>query len=222
MKIKFELICIIFITGLIVWFCSPSSQYKITLELSTPTKIDLSSYQEIILTSFRIDTTIKDIDFNKELIGFFSAEFKNNFEGDISEKKITWNEKNLIRDQQFWQTLTNTEIKAVFFTGQINFKQELRKAILGETRFRGASDFPGQERKLAERLFFTLNLDLYLIETQAGTIIYQKNFKESKGYKNIRQTPDFAFYNLLEIVKTKLFRDIIAHKKVEERYLILN
>ncbi len=216
MKKKINLIFILFF--LIYCSCESISQYKLMIEIPTPTKIDLSSYNKIIFTSFKIESEIKEINFNKEIFNFFSSEIEREFKGKILFKEIDWSQKNIIENKEYWKTLlNNSKTKKLFFTGKLNFKKELRKALLEEQA--PATPFP--ERKLISRLFFTLNLDLYLIDSNTGEIIYEKDFKESRGYKNINQKPNYAFFDILEEVKNKLFREIISHKKREERFLII-
>jgi hypothetical protein len=161
---------------------------------------------------------LKNLDFNKEIFNFFSPEIKNEFKGDISFMEINWDKENIIEDKKYWKNLLNKDEKTLIFTGNLNFKRELRKALLEETQHPTAIE----ERKLASRLFFILNLNLYFIDATSGEVVYKKNFKESKGYKNINQKSTYALFELFEEIKTKLFREIITHKKKEERYLILN
>ncbi len=203
---------------LIYCSCQSVTQYKVSIEIQSPIKIDLPSYEEIIFTSFKVNSEIKEINFNKEIFNFFSPEIKKEFEGKILFKEIKWNKENLHEDKDFWKALVNNKNKKLFFTGKLNFKKELRKALLEE---RKPQTTPFLERKLASRLFFILNLNLYLIDSNTGEIIYQKDFKESKAYKNINQKSNYAFFDILEEIKNKLFKEIISHKKREERYLIM-
>ncbi|MCP2519277.1 hypothetical protein NLD30_02390 [SCandidatus Aminicenantes bacterium Aminicenantia_JdfR_composite] len=213
-KIKF-LFILLFLSYL---SCQSVTQYKIKVEIPTPTKIDLSAYKGIIFTTFEINSEIKEIDFSKEIFNFFSPEIEREFKGEITFKEIKWDRENLIEDKDFWKKLSGDKNKKILFTGKLNFRRELRKALLEERR---PLTSPFIERKLASRLFFILNLNLYLIDSSNGEIIYQKEFKETKRYENINQKASYAFIDILEEIKNKLFREIISHKKREERYLIL-
>ena len=184
------------------------------------TVLNLNQFEEIILTNFWIKKQTKDINLSQEIIDYFHFALEKNFKGKITSKEIPFSQDNIFNNPSFWKETNLSSKKALFFTGIASYGEEVRKAILEERRSdRFESPFPA-EKKLVERKFYNLNLDIYLIDSQSGEIVYKRSFKESRGYRNPNQTAYFAFFDLIQNVKNKLFRNILGGKIIEERYLI--
>ena len=104
-------------------------------------------------------------------------------------------------------------------TGSAEYTEETRKALLKKAKKRYEDPFPSQSR-LEERKFFTLNVNLFLIDAQSGDALYKREFKETKAYDNPNQTAYFAFFDLVQQVKEKLLRTVLGAEQLQERYLI--
>jgi hypothetical protein len=59
-----------------------------------------------------------------------------------------------------------------------------------------------------------------MIDAKTGEILYTRNFKQTKHYINPNQTAYFAFFDLIQIVKTKLFQAFLGEELLQERYLL--
>lgn len=199
--------------------CASSNYWKLKIEVPERIALNLNQFSEIVITNFYIKKETKDFDLNQELVDYFSFEMGQKFKGKVSSKKISFEKEKPFEKEDFWKNLSPALEKAVFFTGSAQYTEEIRKAIL-ETKKTRVDDPFVSERKLAERRFYTLNLDLYLIHTKTGEALYKRNFKESKGYKNPEQTASFAFFDLIQRVKVKLFRKVLGEDRIQERYLI--
>jgi hypothetical protein len=161
----------------------------------------------------------KDFNLNQELVDYFSFEISQNIKGKVSIKEITFEEEPF-KNEAFWKNLLPDRKKAILFTGGVQYTEEIRKAILQKQKARFEDPFVSKKRSLAERRFYTLNLDLYIIEAKTGKVLYERNFKESKGFENPKQTAPFAFFELIQRVKVKFFRIIFGDTSIQERYLI--
>jgi hypothetical protein len=199
--------------------CSQAQHFKLKIEMPGESQVDLTKFNQIVITSFLVQKETKDIDLNKEIADYLKFELEKNFDGEIRSKILSIEDLEVFKDEDFWKGLFEDGGEILFLTGSANYSEEIRKAILETSRERFEDPFPSS-KKLAERKFYTLNLDLYLIDAQTGKPLYQKSFKETKGYKNPNQTAYFAFFDLIQGAKVKLFRNILGDKKIDERYLI--
>jgi len=93
-----------------------------------------------------------------------------------------------------------------------------RKAIV-QTKKKADETF-SRDRAIEERRFYTINLNFYFIDAQTGEVLYTQAFKETQGYKNPKQTGAFAFYDLADTVKGKLFNNVLGTARIQQRYLI--
>ena len=190
------------------------------MEVPHKTLFDLDQFGEVVVTNFLIKDETADFDLNKELVDYFSFEIGQNFEGRITSEEITFEGEEPFKSEAFWKNLLPDQSEAILFTGGAQYKEEIRKAILEKKRSRFEDPFTSQKRSLAERRFYTLNLDLYIIEAKTGKTLYTRTFKETKGYENPKQTASFAFFELIQRVKAKFFRNVLGEASIQERYLI--
>jgi len=202
--------------------CSSPLHWKLKIELPRKTTLNINQFQKIIITNFLVKKQTKDINLSQELVDYFKFALKQNFNGKVISQDISFHQDDIFSNLSFWKETANSSTKAFYLTGAASYAEEIRKAVLEQKRSDRFETPFDTEKKLIERKFYTLNLDLYLIDANSGEIIYKKNFKESKGYRNPNQTAYFAFFELIQRVKDKFFRSILGGKKIEERYLISN
>ncbi len=214
-KIKIVLV----LTILFSFSCASSDYWKLKIEVPGDASFDLNQYNEIVITNFLIKEETKDFSLNQELVDYFSFEIGKNFKGKVSIKKITFEEEPF-KNETFWKNLLPDRKKTIIFTGGAQYTEEIRKAILQKQKGRFEDPFVSKKRSLAERRFYTLNLDFYIIDPNTGKALYENSFKESKGFENPKQTAPFAFFELIQRVKTKFFRNILGEANIQERYLI--
>jgi hypothetical protein len=218
-KIKKSRVALLFA---LLFFISCVSENKFNIRIEAPGKIvlDLDRFSEIFITDFLIKSQTKDLDLNTEIIDYFSSELGTHFKGKISTKKITLEKEEVFKNEDFWKNLSDDKEKTLFLTGNIQYKEEVRKSVIG--RRKKDSEDPFQpERTLAEQRFYLLNLDLYFIDGKTGKALYKKSFKESRNYQNPEQTAYFAFFDLIKAVKEKLYRDLLGERRIQQRYLII-
>ena len=199
--------------------CASNDYWKLRIEVPGKTSFDLDQYNEVVITNFLIKEETKDFNLNQELVDYFSFEVGQNFKGKVSIKEITFEEEPF-KNEAFWKNLLPDRKKAILFTGGAQYTEEIRKAILQKQKDRFEDPFVTKKRGLAERRFYTLNLDFYIIDAKTGKTLFKRNFKESKGFENPKQTAPFAFFELIQRVKAKFFRNFFGVASIQERYLI--
>ena len=199
--------------------CNTSESLKLKIEVSEMPSLNIDQFQEIGITNFMIKEDTKDFNLNNELKDYFSSEFVRNFEKKVSIRDITVDNDEFFENEEYWQEVSSGSTHAVLITGSVRYNQEKRKALIEEEKARYDHPFPSKT-DLTQRTFYTLHIDLYLIDSQSGKTIYKNSFKETKKYKNPNQTAHFAFFDLIQIVKEKLFYNLLGRERVQERYLI--
>jgi hypothetical protein len=222
LSIKMKKIKIVLVFTILFSFsCATNDYLKLRIEVPRKISFDLDRYNEVVITNFLIKEETKDFSLNQELVDYFSFEIRQNIKGKVSIKEITFEEEPF-KNEDFWKKLLPDRKKAILFTGGVQYTEEIRKAILQKQNERFEDPFVSKKRSLAERRFYTLNLDLYIIDAKTGKVLYKRNFKESKGFENPKQTAPFAFFELIQRVKEKFFRTIFGDTSIQERYLIFD
>lgn len=199
--------------------CSSGEHLKLRIEIPRKAPVQLDGFDELVVTNFLVKKEAEDFDMNKELSDFFSAELGQKLEQKISSKVLTFENDEVFHNKEFWQALFPDRKGSVLFTGSLEYTQETRKAIKSLEKRQFETPFP-EESRIDARKFYSLNIQIYIIDPQTGEALFEKDFKESKSYKNPNQTAHFAFIDLIQAVKDKLFRQLLGEEQVQERYLI--
>jgi hypothetical protein len=199
--------------------CSSSYYWKKKIEIPSEPILKLDNFKEIVITDFIIKKETKDFDLNREIVDYFTSELAKEFEGKVYSIKVPLEKEEMLKDEKFWKAQGENLKETLLISGSAQYTEEVRKAIL--KRRKDAVDDPFRtQRGLAQRKFYTFLLDLYLIDPKTGSALYNRSFKESQSYENPKQTAHFAFFDLIQRVKTKFFQNILAEARIQERYLI--
>jgi hypothetical protein len=205
---------------LILCACSSGGRYwRVRVEMPRPVSFELQRFEEMIVTDFLVLKERTDFDLNKETTEYFTFEFGKNIQIPVSKADVVPASEESFDQAGFWTDIPTENEHAIIFTGTIDYRSEVRKALVDRERRQFEDPFP-DKTGLEERKFFTLFFNLYLIDSKSGETLYQKNFKETRNYQNPNQTAYFAYFDLIQTVKDKLFQAFLAEELLQERYLI--
>ncbi len=202
--------------------CNPTNHVKVMMEIPKKPDIDLSPYQDILITNFlELETEeIKDFDANQEIQEYFSFELEKHLKKNTKMSDITIEKEEVFKEPNHWRNLVPEKNKSALLTGSVKYTEEIRKSLRKKAKRRFDDPFP-EESRIETRTFYSLELHLYLIDTQNGKIIYDRNFKQNKSYENPNQTAHFAFFDLILEVRDNLLEDLKGYERMKERYLLI-
>ena len=200
--------------------CTSANYFRVNVEVPRKAIFDINQFNEIIVTDFFIKKEADDFDLNQELINYFTAQMKQNIKAEVSSRRVSLSNEELFKDKAFWKSIVPDSQEAVLFTGSVDYTQEIRTAVV-QTK-KKADDTFQRDKAIRERRFYTLNLNFYIIDTQSGEVLYTQAFRETQGYKNPKQTASFAFFDLADKVRMKLFNNVLGIARIQQRYLIKN
>lgn len=201
--------------------CGVDAYRKVRLELPSYSPVDLGKYREVVITNLLISKSPEGFDLDKEMGAYLKLELERKFKGKVSWQRISLENEEAFKKPDFWKTLGAGSKDVLFLTGKAQLTQETRKAILGKPAKRPFEEELASQRNIEERRIFTLESSLYMIKSETGEVLLSKDFKESKTYTNLQQRADFAFYELVQRVKAKLFRPILSEERIQDRYLLV-
>ncbi len=199
--------------------CSSFNYTKLRLEIPTVAQIPLDEFDRFVLGSFLVKKQTEDIDLNKEIRDYLAFELEKDTQKEVSLIDLSLENEEQLTKARFWQQAWEEDSPALLITGVAEYSEEVRKALLRQEKKQFEDPFPS-ELQLSERKFYTLILDLYIVDARTGKIAFQKQFKQTQAYKNPNQTAYFAFFDLIQKVKETLFRQLLGSEKTQERYLI--
>lgn len=205
---------------LALFSCSSGGQYwRVRVEMPRPVSFELQRFEEMVVTDFLVSKERLDFDLNKETTEYFVFEFGKNLQIPVSKAAVAPEGEETFEKNEFWTDIPTEHENAIIFTGTIDYKSEVRKALVDREKRQFEDPFPNKAG-LEERKFFTLFFSLYLIDSKTGKTLYQKSFKETRNYQNPNQTAYFAYFDLIQSVKDKLFQAFLGEALLQERYLI--
>lgn len=200
--------------------CSLDSPYvRVRVEMPAPAAVRVEDYREIVLAGFHVAEPAADVDLNRDLSAFFEPELKLRTKAAVVRRRPAPDDAALLKQEDFWKGTAGAGDKVLFLTGKARFDQELRKALLEKDRGRSEDPFTS-DKAWDERKSFTLEVTMMLIDGATGRPVFEKDYKETATYSNIRQPAPFALFDLMQRLKVKFFRDVLGAERIQERYLL--
>ncbi|NOR14157.1 MAG: hypothetical protein GQ544_00475 [Candidatus Aminicenantes bacterium] len=199
--------------------CTSDEYYRVRIRIPRRAEVQLAEFKGIVITDFLIKTEFEDFNLSEELKEYFAGELEVELDKSVQRENFVAPDEESFEDQEFWKTLPLEAHKSLIFSGTAEYSQETRKALISKDKEQFEDPFPSQER-LATRKFYTLQVNIRIINSETGEVTYSQDFKESKSYTNPNQTAYFALFDLAYLVKEKLFREIMGGERFQQRYLI--
>lgn len=200
--------------------CSTITTATTKIDIPAVPAVKLESVEEIAIGDFLIDTPSKEFEIGPAVVNYFRDEMKPQFKGRLSIVPLTWTNAAQADDAAAWTRVLADPKGKLILTGRVQYVQDVRKALMSKER-RAIDDGPfTPEKPWSERKNFELKLDIYLIRAETGEMILKKDFLESVIVENRKQPAEFAFYDLLQRVRLKLFRLLFGTLRNQERYLL--
>ncbi len=203
-----------------LYSCSTMSSYvEVSTNIAKKPELNLAPFEEIVITDFLQKKEKPDFDINKEIKEYFAQEMRIKTKKRVNLEQASAEDEKNFKEKEFWVNLSDKEKKGIIISGTFEYKSEIRKALIKDKK--KFEDPFSYEDRFAQRNMYSLILELYFIDSQTGEILFQRKFSETKTYENPNQTSAFAFYDLIFSIKEKVFRDIFAEPRPQQRYLIL-
>jgi hypothetical protein len=200
--------------------CRATAPVPVRVEMPGISPFPSGSLTAIIVTNFRNDALIPGFDAGLELQAYIAAEIGSVFKGSVSRLALSSDVAAGNAGPSFWRDAGAGRDRAVFLTGSLSFASQLRKALKG-TRASLDRPFKAADRRLFERLHWTLRVDMFLISAASGEILFQKTFREERDYSDIEKPAEFAFSELSGRIRAKLLTVLLGSSTIEPRTLLV-
>lgn len=209
------LICLVVLSS-----CMTTESWKLKIDIPRQTELDIEAFDSVIITPFLVEKDIEGFDLQKELGDYFMGTFNRKTTVDVITRDILVENEAQFESSDFWKSQEGNGEKTLFLTGSVQYTSETRMALLKRAKKRYEDPFTAEAR-LKQRKFYSLNVNLFLIDAKSGKAVYKREYKETKGYENPNQTSYFAFFDLIRQIQEKLLRSILGLEQVQERYLVI-
>jgi hypothetical protein len=173
-------------------------------------------FSEIIVTDFRDDTPSPDFALGRELQRYLAAELGRSFKGAVSRMDLSRDGTIAAGDPAFWRQAAAGRERVVFLTGSAGLVGRTLKA-LKKKNLPVDGPFNLDRRGLIEQRRWTLSIDLAVVSAATGEILYQRTFRENRNYSDLDKPAEFAFTELADRIRARLFPVLFGAPTIDER-----
>jgi len=199
--------------------CQTTSGLRLMIEMPRPSSLRLDTFNELLITDFLVQKEVAGLALNKELTEYFKSEWERKFKGKVGLANAAPAGEADFKSAEVLRTLAGNSPRSLVMTGRAAFSRESRKGL--QEKEPGWRDGYFQAQNiLSERQVFTLEMGLFFIKGETGEVLFQRDYKEIRTYKSAKQRVEFAFFDLLQTAKQKLFNAILGNERFQEWYLI--
>ncbi len=210
---------LVIIAAALIGACRTGSARRLMIEMPRPSSIRLDTFDELLITDFLVQKEIDGLSLNAELTEYFKSEWERKFKGKVGLSKTGPRAEGDFKSPEVLKSLAGNSARTLIMTGQAAFSRESRKG-LQEKEPGWKEGYYQAQNILKERLVFTLEMSLFFIKGETGEVLLQRAYKETRSYPSSKQPVEFAFFDLLQTAKLKLFNVILGSERLQERYLI--
>ncbi|MBE3110676.1 MAG: hypothetical protein IMZ57_02550 [Acidobacteria bacterium] len=176
-------------------------------------------FSEIIVTDFRDDAPSQDFALGRELQNYLAAALGRSFKGTVSRMDLSRDGKAAADDPAFWKQAAAGRERAVLLTGSAGLVGRTRKA-LKKTNLPVDGPFNVDRRGLIEQRQWTLSVDFSVVSAATGEALYKITFREEREYLDLDKPAEFAFAELADRIRARLFPVLFGAPTIEARTLL--
>ena len=199
--------------------CAPSSALPIRVYLPGVTGLPAASFREIVVANFRDDAPSPGFGLGRELREFLVKEMSRSFDGTVSRVSVPWENAISLDDPAFWRRAAEGREGTVILAGAASLVGQIRKA-LNRKALPIDGPFKIAGRAFLEYSHYALAVDAVVISGTTGEPLFRKSFREEKDYIDLEKPYEFAFSELADRVRTRLFPVLLGTLTAEERTLL--
>ena len=199
--------------------CASEEARRVRLGIPGYTPLRAEDIGNIYIADFRAEEPPADFDIGKELVDYLYVALARKYEGRVFRRAVPADKAGLAGDRDFWSGLAAGPGPALFLTGDIRYREEVRKALLDTDPKEIDGPFRQEKKALAERRLFTLTIGVSLIRAGTGEVVLSKEFNETATYPDSNVPVSYAFYELVPHFRQKFFQAVFGEDRLQERYL---
>ena len=196
--------------------CRSASSVEVRVDMPGVPFFRAGTFAEIVVTDFRNELPLPDLDPGLELQSYLAAELRHAFKGMVSLRPLPA-ETDL--PPSFWREAAAGRDRVIFLTGAVRLASQVRKALQDKSvPVDGPFKLAG--RGLIEHCRWTLTVDLVIISGENGEVLYRKTFRDDRDYIDLEKPADFAFSDLSARFRGRLFPLLLGASTIENRTLL--
>jgi hypothetical protein len=196
--------------------CGGAAPLPVRVAIPGLSPFPAGSFAEIVVTDFRNETPLADLDAGLELQTYLATELHSAFGGTVSLRRLPDGAET---PPAFWREAAAGRGRTVILTGTVRLSSQVRKAVVHK-RVPVDGPFKVAGRALIEQLRWTLLVNVVVISGETGETLFSRTFREDRDYIELDKPADFAFNDCSAGFRARLFPVLLGAPTVEERTLL--
>jgi hypothetical protein len=198
--------------------CGSGGPVGVSLDMPGIAVLPPGSFGEIIVTDFAETAPPPDFAAGLELPTYLAAEIGRVFAGPVSRATVPAEAAAGPAPPSFWKEKGAGHEDAVFLTGSVRLTGQVRKAVDRVVPIDRLLNPAGSG--LIEQLRWTMAVDVFLISAATGEVLHRTSLREDRDYNELDKPVEFAFSDLSERIRSRLFPALLGASTIERRALL--
>jgi hypothetical protein len=199
--------------------CLPEPSLPLKVDLPGVSAFPAGLFREIVVANFRDDAPSPEFGLGRELQAYLAAEVERSFDGLVSLVTVSWEGRPSLEDPAFWKQTAAGRNRAVILTGAARLVGQIRKA-LQKKAVPVDGPFKVDSRSFIEYRHYAFSVDLAVFSAETGEPLFRKVYLEEKDYSDLEKPYEFAFSELADRFRARLFPVFLGTPTSEERILL--
>lgn len=198
--------------------CGHGGPVGVSLNMPGIAVLPPGSFSEIVVTDFADTAPPPDLAPGLELPNYLAAEIGRVFAGPVSRAAVPAEAAAGPAPPSFWKEKGAGHEGAVFLTGSVSLTGQVRKAVdrvMPIDRL-----FDASRSGLIEQLRWTMAVDVFLVSAATGEILHRTSLREDRDYSELDKPVEFAFSDLSDRIRARLFPALLGTSTIERRALL--
>jgi hypothetical protein len=183
--------------------CASAPYERVMIDIPAVSPVAVGRFRAIVVEDFRETLAVPDVPLGRRTAEYLEAELRREFPGTVGRLGAA-----------------GPPAEGLVLSGTVGVAQLAQKA-LREKDIVKDGPFGLENRGLIERKRFTMTVEYTLTDAASGAVILTGGLKESRTYGDAEQSVEFALFDLLPLIKAKLFPELFGRVSSGERYLLL-
>jgi hypothetical protein len=198
--------------------CGSGGPVGVSLDMPGIAVLPPGSFGEIIVTDFAETAPPPDFAPGLELPTYLAAEIGRVFAGPVSRATVPAEAAAGPAPPSFWKEKGAGHEAAVFLTGSVRLTGQVRKAVDRVVPIDRLLNPAGSG--LIEQLRWTMAVDVFLVSAATGEVLHRTSLREDRDYNELDKPVEFAFSDLSERIRSRLFPALLGASTIERRALL--
>lgn len=198
--------------------CGSGVPVGVSLSMPGLAVLPPGSFSEIVVTDFAAPGPPPDLAPGLELPNYLAAEIGRVFAGRVSRTTVPAEAAAGPAPPPFWKEKGAGHEGAVFLTGSVSLTGEVRKAVDRVVSVERL--FDASRSGLVEQIRWTMTVDVVLVSAATGEVLHRTSLREHRDYGELDKPAEFAFSDLSDRIRARLFPALLGTPTIERRALL--